>query len=102
MPADWFSDEQRALLSEYCRTLASLAFIDAQLDELEASEDPEKFNWGMYLEVMKRREALARLQVTQATKMRLTQQSRYRADRAAVKTKPGQLPRSKPWESQES
>jgi hypothetical protein len=85
LPADWWKDDNKALLAEYCRTLSTLAFLNAQIDAQEAL-DPSQIDTQAYMEILKRRESLVRVQLTQATKMRLTQQSRYRADKASVVT----------------
>lgn len=97
LPADWFADENKALLGEYVRTLSSLAFLNAQIDEQEAKDSPEEVNLPLYLELLKRRESLVRVSLSQATKMRLTQQSRYRADKAATKTS-SPASKGKPWQ----
>lgn len=96
LPADWWKDDNKQLLAEYCRTLTTLAFLNAQIDRYEEM-DPALIDVDAYMEILKRREALVRVQLSQATKMRLTQQSRYRADKAATVT---DAPRSKgkPWQ----
>ena len=93
LPVDWFGDENRALLGAYVRTLATLANLDQKVDEFETSGEIN----DVYIELLKRREAQARLAVLQATKMRLTQQSRYRAEVAAGKTSHPR-PKSRIWE----
>jgi len=97
LPADWYGDENKALLGEYCRTLSTLAFINAQIDDLECAEVQEKGWLGLYLELVKRRESLVRVQLTQATKMRLTQQSRY-GPRAAHTQSAAPTAKGKPWD----
>jgi hypothetical protein len=96
LPAEWFGDDNKALLGEYARTLSTLAFLNAQIDELE-KKDSQEVEVKLYLELVKRRESLARTQLTQATKMRLTQQSRYRADKAATLTQ-DRSPKAMPWQ----
>jgi hypothetical protein len=96
LPADWWRDDNKSLLAEYCRTHSTLAFINAQIDELEA-RDPVAVDTMMYLELLKRRESLVRLQLTQATKMRLTQQSRYGA-RAASTASDAPKGKGSPWQ----
>jgi hypothetical protein len=76
LPADWWHEDNKQLLAEYCRTLSSLAFLNQQINELE-SASPEEFRWPAYLTLLKRRESHVRVMLSQATKMRLTQQSRY-------------------------
>ena len=93
LPADWFGDENKALLGQYVRTLSTLAFIDGQIDLLE--KQPAAV--GLYIELLKRREAQARLALTQATKMRLTQQARYTTRKAASEVDKPRAP-GKTWE----
>jgi len=96
LPADWWREDNKALLAEYCRTLSTLAFLNAQIDKLESAHDDD-FDAGSYLALLKRRESMVRIQLSQATKMRLTQQSRYghkQANTAAEKPR-GQ---GKTWE----
>src|SRR5690606_39224679 len=57
LPADWWGDENKALLAEYCRTLSTLAFLNAQISAME-EKDPQEVVLGLYLELLKRREAL--------------------------------------------
>ena len=76
LPADWWREDNKALLAEYCRTLSTLAFLNQRIDVLEAANGDD-FDSGIYLTLLQRRESMVRIQLTQATKMRLTQQSRY-------------------------
>lgn len=96
LPADWFGDDNKALLGEYVRTLSTLAFLNAKIDSLE-EKDPVEIDVGMYLELVKRRESLVRVQLSQATKMRLTQQSRY-GPRAASTASEQPTPKGKTWQ----
>jgi hypothetical protein len=74
--------------------LTTLAYLDGQIDEWERL-DPAEVNVKMYLDLLKRRESQVRVSLTQATKMRLTQQSRYGARPAATEaekpTAPGRV-----------
>lgn len=103
LPADWFGPDNAALLGEYVRTLASLQFLNAQLDEQEGKDKPEAVDLPLYLELMKRRESLVRIALSQATKMRLTQQARIlpRSAGSAVEREGGgnaTRGRKKPWQ----
>jgi hypothetical protein len=76
LPGDWFSTEHTALLAQYCRHTARADAIEARLAEL-AVDDPD---FGR----------LAKLAVGETAKiamlarsMRLTQQSRLKAETAA-------------------
>jgi hypothetical protein len=95
LPAEWFGDENKALLGEYCRTLTTLEFLNQQIDRQE-SLHPERIDSDIYFELLKRRESMVRISLAQATKMRLSQQSRYGARGAdgAVKKQQG---KGSPW-----
>jgi len=95
LPAEWFRDENKAVLAEYCRTLSTLAFLNAQIDEQE-TKVPAEVDATLYFELLKRRESLVRVQLSQATKMRLTQQSRYGA-RGADGAANRPTAKAKPW-----
>ena len=90
LPADWFKPEHRTDLGAYCRTLSSIDFLDAQIDEIERSPEPD---WGMYMELSKRRESLVRTKLAQATKMRLTHQATVDPEKRKK-----QRAAKKPWE----
>jgi hypothetical protein len=95
LPAEWFRDDNKQLLAEYCKTLVSLDFLTHQINYQE-SMHPEAVDADAYFDLLKRRESLARLSLTQATKMRLTQQSRYRGETASTMTsKP--IAKGSPW-----
>lgn len=97
LPAEWFTDDNKHLLAQYCRTLSTLDVLNALIDEQEAAKE---IKMGQYLELVRQRDAMARLQLTQATKMRLTQQSRYKAEKAATHhARAGNKPQKKLWES---
>jgi hypothetical protein len=96
LPAEWFGDENKALLTEYCRTLTTLEFLNKQIDYQE-SLHPEAVDPSAYFELLRRREGYVRISLSQATKMRLSQQSRYGArgaDGAASRAKG----KSTPWQ----
>ena len=96
LPAEWFRDDNKAVLAEYCRTLSTLAFLNAQIDA-EEEKEPVAINLPLYLELLKRRESLVRVQLSQATKMRLTQQSRY-GERSASRAADRPTATNKPWQ----
>ena len=81
-PADWFQPDSFPLLEAYCKAIDAHRVISAQLDAF----DPE---WLKEEDGLKRFEMLTRIQARHsgvlaalATKMRLTQHSRYNAQRA--------------------
>jgi hypothetical protein len=97
MPADWFSDETLKLLQAYCVAASTHDRIANQLkqfkDEWLANDDGLR-RFARLTEIQGRQ---AKLLKDLATSMRLTQQSRYRADKA-IKSAQGA---GKPWESPE-
>jgi hypothetical protein len=97
MPPDWFTRENFPLLEEYCRHIVRARVLAADITKFERFPSEVRLTsdgiqrYDMLLRMADReRAALLNL----ATKMRLTQQSRYRADKA-VKL---QMAPVKPWE----
>lgn len=95
MPAEWFSAEHAPLLAAYCKAVTRHQVVAAQLDVF----DPE---WLKDQDGLQRYDRLTRVEdlhvkqiASLATKLRLTQQSRYTPQAAATATKRGS---SKPWE----
>ena len=97
-PAEWFEGDSQPILKAYCKTVSEHARVSVALDAF----DPEwlKTDDGLkrYDTLTKLQDRHARLMTTLATKMRLTQQSRYRADAADVANSKAGLRR--PWEFQ--
>jgi hypothetical protein len=103
LPADWFPDESHQLLVQYCRHVVRARDIAGLLRrfDLEWTETLEGLQRYDKLTAMGEREGRAISSL--ATRMRLSQQSRYQkataATRTAMKTDPPwtQVP-SKPWD----
>ena len=96
MPAEWFAAENLPLLEAYCKCVDLHRTITAQLDVFETKwlEDEDGLRrFGRLTEIQGRQ---AKLMKDLATSMRLTQQSRYRADKASTieRTSRG----IKPWQ----
>jgi hypothetical protein len=95
-PASWFDRSTAPLLAGYVRSIASHEFLASQSDAIEAALD----DGGGDLKTLNRVHAMierqARLIQTFATKLRLTQQSRYTAATAAVISSKASGPR--PWD----
>ena len=87
LPADWFSEENKHLLEDYCRTLSTLTYFNSLIDKFEQMDavGMDTSTSREYKDVVKRRTALVQVQLTQATKLRITQQSRYTGARATNK-----------------
>jgi hypothetical protein len=94
MPAGWFTRETHPLLAQFCRHVVRARQIEKTLDEytkqlLETDEGLDPLD-----RLAKMADREARAMTTLATKMRLTQQSHYRADKVVKTT---DAPK-KPWE----
>jgi hypothetical protein len=93
MPADWFQAASAALLTQYCRHVVELDFLDQWLRAIKA--DP-KFDAqaGAYARCLEMRDHEARAASSLATRLRLTPQSIYKG---TAKRGPGIADR-KPWD----
>ena len=80
MPPTWFTPETHDLLESYCRHVASLAFIDKVISEIERAPEGDLMEWRRMTNARRQED---RLITILATKMRLAQQSSY--DKMAVK-----------------
>lgn len=95
-PAGWFTKDVAPLLKAYCRGAVSADLIAEQVNAFDPT-------WLATDEGLKRYERLTKMARDQAlslanlaTKMRLTQQSRYTPQAAATASKAAAS--SKPWE----
>ena len=95
MPSNWFSRENEALLTQYCRHVVAAHRV-AQL--IAGAEGDEEFNLDDYDRLLKMQERELRACASLAVKMRLTQSTRMRAEKAAreIAHNPGGRP--PPWE----
>lgn len=96
MPAEWFGPEQHPVLAAYCRAVVRHQMISAELNEFDPT-------WLKDQEGLQRYDRLAKIEdlhikqvASLATKLRLTQQSRYTPQAAATAAKRGRSMR--PWE----
>jgi hypothetical protein len=92
-PVDWFGKDSLPLLSAYCKAVTEHARISSVLDSFDTRCLVESEHLNTYDRLTKLQDRHARLMTTLATKMRLTQQSKYRADAAAVADKKP----TRPW-----
>jgi hypothetical protein len=94
-PHDWFTPDTYPLLAEYCRATVAANQIASELSKIKVvPKNGDKFR--RWLALRDRQDKTARLLATLATKMRLSQQSRYTektADTAARR-----IAGSRPWE----
>lgn len=93
-PADWFTVDAQSLLVGYVKAIASHEIISERIDSIEAQGGMEDLRDEDRLYAMQERQA--RLVQSFATKMRLTQQSRYQNSTAAVKS--SQAGAVRPWQ----
>jgi hypothetical protein len=92
-PYDWFTQDTHSLLSEYCRAWVSGDQLAAELAKYKTiPKSGDRFRRWMALR--DRQDKTARLITTLATKMRLSQQSRYTEKSAGTAAKNI----AKPWE----
>lgn len=93
-PADWFTVDAQSLLVGYVKSISSYEIISARVEAVEADGGMEDLRDEDRLYAMQERQA--RLVQSFATKMRLTNQSRYQNSTAAVKT--AQASGGRPWD----
>jgi hypothetical protein len=95
-PADWFTEDCKALLVGYVKAIASHEILSRRVDILESDdyESIEDLKDEDRLYAMQERQA--RLIQSFATKMRLTNQSRYQNSTAAVKS--SKAGAARPWD----
>lgn len=82
--ADFFGPDQVPLLEEYCRAVVTCRLLGAQVEAAIAGGDP-----GELKAVLDMRDKESRRLASLATKLRLTNQSRYTPQAAATAAKKG-------------
>jgi hypothetical protein len=95
LPAGWIGAEALPLLAAYCRTTTALRRLGALLTQAE--HGPGEFDPAAYCELLRAHAAQAQTLKTLATALRLTPQSRLRAEKAA-RTMDGHPTGPRPWE----
>lgn len=96
-PAEWFGPEHAPLLANYVRHSLAADVLTQQLHDFDPEwlkDDDGLKRYGRLL-VMRERETRAASSL--ATRMRITQQGVYRADKAA--TVAGRAAQRKPWQN---
>ena len=96
-PSDWFLADTAELLASYVKHASQARVIDGQIDDFEPEWLQKTEGLDRYDKLLKCRERETRAMASLATKLRLTQQSRYTPKAAATQTKSGGA--KKPWES---
>ena len=97
-PADWFTADSQPLLVAYCKAVENHERISTEIEKAnKAKLSGEKLK--EYEKLIVLQEKQARLMATLATKMRLTQMSRYRAETADTAHRRAAKQAKRPWES---
>lgn len=95
MPADWFTSENLPLLEAYVRACDIHRKISAKINKIDIDDG----NLDEFSALTQMQNKQAAIMKTLATSMRLTQQSRYRADKASTLTERNKRGGLKPWQS---
>ncbi len=91
-PVDWFAEDSAPILIEYVRAVDTCNMLAPVISQTMAEGDPKAIK-----EILKVRDTEAKRAADLATKLRLTQQSRYTPQAAATANKKSQNA-AKPWE----
>jgi len=95
LPADWIGPEAHPVLATYCRTAVQLRRLGQLIHQAET--EPGPLDISTYTGLIRAHGAAAQVLKTLATSLRLTPQTRLRAETAARKV--DGVPRGrKPWE----
>lgn len=97
-PAEWFNRDSQALLVDYCRHVIIARTIAARIDRFTSDDLDADQALERYDRLTRMLERHTRAVTTLATKMRLTQQSRYDAKSSNTASRRAGGP-SKPWEA---
>ncbi len=95
-PADWFTRDTQPLLAAYCQAIVSWRNISTQVAAFDVAWLATDDGLKRYDRLMKMQDRQARVMASMATKMRLTQQSKYGPRAADTASKAGAA--AKPWE----
>lgn len=93
-PADWWDAGTYPLLETYVRTIVEYRKVSEMVEKCHPLKGPMDFE--QYEKIQKMQDRLHKAILTNATKMRLSQQSKYGARQADTAAKSGSS--GKPWE----
>jgi phage terminase small subunit len=99
MPVDWFTRETWPLLEAYCSHAVSHRALSVRIREWQAK--PADASVKLFADLLKMRDREVRAMTSLATKLRLTNQSRYdhkTAETAARKDGTGAAQTTRPWD----
>ena len=98
MPADWFTRETHPLLVDLCRHIVRARVIAAKIDDFDPEWLVTDAGARTYDRLCAMGERETRMMSSLATKMRLTQQSRYAAKVAHTAERKGSNEAVHPWQ----
>lgn len=99
LPSDWFSRETHGLLIQYVRHAENALKLSVILDTFPLADLNDEAGTERFDKLTKMFEREGRAMSSLATRMRLTQQSRYNALNANTASKKSGANTKKPWES---
>lgn len=95
LPAGWIGPEALPLLTAYCRTTTALRRLGQLITQAETAAEP--FDPAAYAALLRAHAGQAQVLKTLGTSLRLTPQSRLRAEVAASR-RDGYKSGARPWE----
>lgn len=97
-PHDWFTSDSCHLLEAYCHAVVAHRLISIGVANFTKEQMAEAKGVATYDSLTRMQERQARVMATIATKLRLTQQSRYTPQAAATAAKRAGSGGARPWE----
>lgn len=97
-PYDWFAADSAHLLEAYCLAVVSHRLISDGVKSFTPALLAAPKGANIYDQLTRMQERQARVMATLATKLRLTQQSRYTPQAAATAAKPKRGNGARPWD----
>lgn len=98
-PHDWFTADSVYLLEAYCHAVVSHRLISIGVAEFDTSKMGSTEGVKLYDQLTRMQERQARVMASLATKLRLTQQSRYTPQAAATAAKKVGGGSGRPWDN---
>lgn len=98
-PHDWFGADSVYLLEAYCHAVVSHRLISIGVAAFDQSKMASPDGINLYDQLTRMQERQARVMAAIATKLRLTQQSRYTPQAAATAAKKVGGGSTRPWDN---
>jgi hypothetical protein len=100
LPPTWFEAESRPLLADYCRHVCRSRFLALSINSFEPGWLSSDEGLNRYDQLLRMAERESRAASSLATRLRLTQQSRLKAEKAATATQDLSAGK-RPWDREE-